>query len=95
MTFLDASKAFDRIDHWFLFKKILSKHVPLFIIRTLCFWYSHQRWGSTYTSFSVSNGVKQGGILAPVLVNVYMDDHSTRLNDSNIGHISDQLLNHL
>ena len=33
VTFLDASKAFDRIDHWLLFKKLIDKHVPLFIIR--------------------------------------------------------------
>ena len=25
VTFLDASKAFDRIDHWLLFKKLIVK----------------------------------------------------------------------
>ena len=48
------------------------------------------RRGTTSTSiFTVSNGVKQGGVLSPVIFNVYMDDRSTRLCDSNIaGHIS-------
>ena len=32
VTFLDSSKAFDRIDHWLLFKKLIGKHAPLFII---------------------------------------------------------------
>ena len=35
--------------------------------------------------FCVSNGVKQGGIISPVLFNVYMDDLSCVLNSSNIG----------
>ena len=101
VTFLDASKAFDRIDHWLLFKKLISKDVPLFRIRLLVYWYSHQqmcvRWGNIVSScFCVSNGVKQGGILSPTLFNVYMDILSISLNSTNIGgHIGGQLLNHL
>ena len=55
------------------------------------------RWGNTFSSlFSVSNGVKQGGILSPALFNIYMDGLSTSLNSSNIGgHIGGNLLNHL
>ena len=46
----------------------------------------HIRWGNTFsTSFCVSNGVKQGGIISPVLFNVYMDDLRCELNRSNIG----------
>ena len=37
VTFLDASKAFDRIDHWRLFTKLIDKHVPLFVIKLLVF----------------------------------------------------------
>ena len=101
VTFLDASKAFDRIDHWLLFKKLIYKHVPFFIIRLLVFWYStqkmHIRWGNTVTSsFLVSNGVKQGWIISPILFNVYMDQLSEKLNASNIGgNIGDKLVNHL
>ena len=78
VTFLDVSQAFDRIDHWLLFKKLIDKHVPLFIIRLLVCWYStqkmHIRWGNTVTSLLlVSNGVKQSGIISPILFNVYMD----------------------
>ena len=44
------------------------------------------RWGNAYSpSFSVSNGVKQGGILSPILFNVCMDDLSVSLYSSNIG----------
>ena len=44
------------------------------------------RWGATTsTQFTVSNGVKQGGIISPILFNVYMDDLSIALNSSGIG----------
>ena len=90
ITFLDASKAFDRIDHWLLFNKMIKKGMPLFIIKLLVFWYSRQRmfvrWGNTCsTSFCVANGVKQGGIISPMLFNLYMDDLSLKLNCSGIG----------
>ena len=37
VTFLDASKAFDRLNYWLLFHKLIKIHVPLFIIKLLCF----------------------------------------------------------
>ena len=101
VTFLDASKAFDKIDFWLLFQKLSTKDFPVFIIKILAYWYCHQemhvRWGSTSTySFRVSNGVKQGGILSPMLFNVYMDQLSIRLNRSGIGgDIGGHLINHL
>ena len=71
VTFLDASKAFDRLNYWLLFDKLIKKNIPFFIIKLLCFWYTHQqmfvRWGNTiYTHFTVGNGVKQGGVISPI-----------------------------
>ena len=97
---LDASKAFDRVNFWLLFHKLLSRNVPLFIVRILAMGYTHQkmlRWGNGISpSFTVSNVVKQGGIISPILVNVYMDGLSVLLNSSKIGgQIGHTFLNHL
>ena len=35
--FLDASKAFDRINHWMMFKQLILRDVPVLLIRILCF----------------------------------------------------------
>ena len=90
VTFLDASKAYDKIDHWQLFNKLLNIYVPVFIVNILVYWYSRQemfiRWGNIYsTKFLVTDGVKQGGILSPCLCNVYMNNVSLSLNSSGIG----------
>ena len=46
--------------------------------------------------FTISNGVRQGGILSPSLFAVYMDDLSSLLNTSRIGpHIDDVCINHV
>ena len=82
-------------------KKLFDKVFPTFVIKILAFWYTHQemhvRWGITTTSsFLVSNGVKQGDTLSPMLFNVYMDKLSIKLNRSQIGgDIGGHLINHL
>ena len=73
----------------------------MFIVRIPAMWYTHQKmcigWGNAISpSFTVSNGVKQCGIISPILFNVYMDGLSVLLNSSNIGgQIGYTFLNHL
>ena len=55
------------------------------------------RWKNQLSDgFSVSNGVRQGGILSPYLFCIYMDDLSKKLNDLHVGcMIGMMLINHL
>ena len=44
------------------------------------------RWGDTFSeSFTVSNGVKQGGVISPIFYCVYMDELLSRLIESQVG----------
>ena len=54
------------------------------------------RWGSGVSApFSVSNGVRQGGLLSPAPFNFYMNDLSVSLNNCKTGcKIGDTLINH-
>ena len=77
--FLDASKAFDHVDHHALFQKLRGRNLPPVVVQLLLFWYQKQslqvRWQSTLSEpFAVSNGVRQGGVLSPILFTVYIDD---------------------
>ena len=101
ICFLDASKAFDRVNHYTLFEKLIKRGLPIFIVRVLCFWYRSQqvviKWGnSTSRCFHVTNSVRQGGIMSPKLYNVYIDELSVRLSKNHIGPFIGQVrANHL
>ena len=98
--FLNASKAFDRVNHWTLFKKLLDRNIPLVLVRVVIYWYRHQtfcvKWGTCISNtFTTCNGVRQGGILSPKLFALYLDDLSTILNKSGVGCFIDIWINHL
>ena len=66
------------IRHWILFKKLIDRHVPLYLVVILCYWYQHQemavRWGHCISNnFTGTNGVCQGGVLNLQIFNVYID----------------------
>ena len=87
--FLNASKAFDRVNHWTLIKKLLLKGVPTVLVRILCSWDRSQQlciqWGKTKSLFfTITNRVRQGGIFSPKLFSIYIDDLSKMLNDTGI-----------
>ena len=93
-SFLDASKAFDRLIHSGLFIKLIERNTPKLFLDILIHWYAglqcRVKWdGHLGNWFSISAGVRQGGILSPDLYNVYVDDLICILQKSGKGcHIS-------
>ena len=90
VCFLDASKAFDRLNYWILFRKLLDRGIPNIFIRFFCYWYFHQqlcvKWGCSQSEkFTTVNGVRQGGIISPMFFNVYMNDLSDKLKNADAG----------
>ncbi len=87
---LDSSKAFDRVNHFHLFDKLLARNIPKLIVRLMYMWYRTQtfyvKWDNNVScGFNVSNGVRQGGILSPILFNVFIEDLSKSLVDLKVG----------
>ena len=84
-VFLDASKAFDKVNHDVLFQKLIVRGMPLYFVRLLLYWYQTQcmliSWcGVKSSGFTIPNGVRQGGVLSPYLFSVYVDQLSESLN---------------
>ena len=89
-TFLDATKAFDRLRYCKLFKLLVNRQMPAFIIRVLINFYTGNyvrvRWcGVVSEYFLAINGVKQGGVLSPVLFCLYIDGLLTALSKAGVG----------
>ena len=97
-SFLDASKAFDRLVHAGLFLKLLRRGLPLVLLNIMIMWYSNLqcrvRWGETHSDwFHIEAGVRQGGILSPVFYCIYVDDLVEILSAIGIGcHLRDTFL---
>ena len=76
---MDMSKAFDKVKHSLLFRKLMKRDIPEIYIKLLVRMYSNQsakvRWNNIYSQqFSISNGVKQGAVLSAILYCVYVND---------------------
>ena len=82
---LDISKAFDQLSHNCLFYKLLKRSVPTCFVTILRNWYSKLysciAWGKMISDqFHVSCGIRQGGILSPVLFTIYVDELLNKLD---------------
>ena len=92
---------FDCINHWKLFQILIERKCPAYILKVLVSWYQKQmlcvKWnGALSECFSVSKGIKQGGILSPKLFNIYVDVLSQKLNEKTVGcSFNGTIINHL
>ena len=90
VCFVDFTKAFDYVNYWKLFTKLIDLKVPASIISLLAFWYANQsvciKWKNILSAkFKIANGTRQGSLLSPCLFNVYISDLVLDINQSGIG----------
>lgn len=89
-TFLDATKAFDRVNYTKLFRQLIKRELPSCITRLLVNIYTNNfvriSWcGVASDYFLASNGVKQGAVLSPILFCVYIDNLLALLSKAGFG----------
>lgn len=88
--FLDATKAFDRVQFSRLFEELIKRKMHPVDLRLLLDLYQRQRcrtrWkGSTSQYFSVGNGIRQGSVISPVLFCAYLDVLLLELEKQKVG----------
>ena len=87
---LDLAKAFDRVNHFSLFLKLMDRNCPRGFIMLLCNWYDKNytlvKWGGCLSSrVKLTAGVRQGGVLSPHLFAILVDDVLLNLKRSSLG----------
>ena len=90
VSLLDCSKAFDTVVFSKLFNILIRKGLCPLITRLLINLYCNIEasvvWNNHYSEkFKVNVGVKQGGVISPVLFSLYIDLLTDRIINSNVG----------
>ncbi len=88
--FIDLTKAFDKVNHFKLANKLLKLGVPNFLVNILFYFYRNQHVvvkfkDSISTEWTMKNGVRQGGVLSPLLFSIYINDILNKLSTCNVG----------
>ena len=90
LLLLNVLKAFDRVEYVKLFQTLLNRKICPTVLRLIMHMYVNQkiliRWYQLMShTWAISNGVRQGGVLSPILYSVYVDNLIRILRDSKIG----------
>ena len=86
----DISKAFDRISYYGLFYKLIKRKFPKQLISVFLSWYTKcfdkVKWKDEVSDyFQTYAGVRQGGVLSPMLFALYIEDIITELRSQRKG----------
>jgi hypothetical protein len=87
---IDISKAFDRVNFYILLSKLMKRGLPKSLIALLLMWFDISRFvvkwqGELSRTFRILCGVRQGGVLSPILFAIYVDDLLNSLHSSGLG----------
>jgi hypothetical protein len=89
-SFLDLSKAFDKVNHFMLINKLCNSTVSPIIVNILKNMYEKQFVhvnfkGADGEEWLLGNGVRQGGVISPLLFNYYINDILNEIADLSVG----------
>jgi len=78
------------MDHSALYLKLMDRSIPVQILSVLENWFSLcmscVKWGSVVSHFyELKDGVRQGGVLSPILFSICIDGLVKLVNKTNIG----------
>ena len=87
---LDLSKAFDRINHFALFLKLMNRNTSVNLLAVIEKWFSISvtcvKWGDRMSNyFNLVSGVRQGGVSSLSLFAIYVNDIAKKLIARGIG----------
>jgi hypothetical protein len=87
---MDLKKAFDKVNHYGLFLKLMDRLIPHNLLSVFEQWFNNCYtciiWGKTVSGFlNLPCGVRQGGVLSPYFFAIYVDDVIKKVNKSGLG----------
>ena len=89
-TYLDCSKAFDYIKYDRLFHSLINRNMCPLVIRLILNLYINAKYCVNWNhkqsdTFTVQNGVKQGGVISPLLFAIFVEELIERVKNSKLG----------
>ena len=87
---VDLSKAFDKVNFFALLSVLIKNNVSKYVVGLLENWFLKSsaivKWDSSKSeTFKLSSGVRQGGVLSPLLFSLYVDSVLKSLENSKLG----------